>query len=317
MADASWLADPSGAHELRYWDGAAWTDHVSDQGTTAQEPLTAPFPPPAPDFAPPPPPPAPQGAYAAAPAYAPAAAPAGGKVSWKDRLKQVADQGKAMADQGKQKIAEQQSKRTEQWANDRNTLWFGESKNVATSAMGVSKARYRVTKDRVWIESGLLGTKTENVPLWSVKDIDVRQAVWQRDKDIGDVVLTLDDAAYAANPTGMFDLDGVADHGNSHGTTTGQVVLDNIENPYAVVDILTPLITEARHKKTMERQSQYVHFNPGTAGAAFGAPPPAPAAPAAPPTDMVDQLRKLGELRDAGILTEEEFAAQKAKVLGA
>ena len=32
---------------------------------------------------------------------------------------------------------------------------------------------------------------------------------------------------------------------------------------------------------------------------------------------MVTQLRKLGELRDAGILTEEEFAAQKAKILGA
>jgi hypothetical protein len=49
------------------------------------------------------------------------------------------------------------------------------------------------------------------------------------------------------------------------------------------------------------------------AGAAFGAPPPAPAAPQ---TDLVEQLRKLGELRDAGILTEEEFAAQKAKLLG-
>jgi hypothetical protein len=31
---------------------------------------------------------------------------------------------------------------------------------------------------------------------------------------------------------------------------------------------------------------------------------------------MVEQLKKLGELRDAGILTEEEFAAQKAKLLG-
>ncbi|MDP9391647.1 MAG: SHOCT domain-containing protein, partial [Actinomycetota bacterium] len=40
------------------------------------------------------------------------------------------------------------------------------------------------------------------------------------------------------------------------------------------------------------------------------------AAPAAPQHDMVEQLRRLGELRDAGILTEEEFAAQKAKVLG-
>jgi hypothetical protein len=82
------------------------------------------------------------------------------------------------------------------------------------------------------------------------------------------------------------------------------------------VDILSPLISEARTKKTIERQSQYLHVNPGMAtGAAFGAPAAPPPAPAAPQTDMVDQLRKLGELRDAGILTEEEFAAQKARIL--
>jgi hypothetical protein len=309
MADASWLPDPTGVHELRYWNGAAWTEHVSDQGTTGQDPLTTELPPPAPAY-PPPPAPAPLGSGDTTRAVA----PPGAKVSWKDRLKQVADQGKAMADQGKQKLAEQQAKRTEQWANDPTTLWFGESRNAATSAAGVSKARYRITKDRVWIESGLLGTRTESVPLWSIKDMDVRQAVWQRGKDIGDVVLTLEDPAYGASQD-MFSMSGTIE-----GTTSGQVVLDNIENPYAVLDILSPLISEARTKKTIERQSQYLHVNPGTAAAAFGAPPPAPAAappPAAAQPDMVEQLRKLGELRDAGILTEEEFAAQKAKVLGA
>ena len=30
---------------------------------------------------------------------------------------------------------------------------------------------------------------------------------------------------------------------------------------------------------------------------------------------MLDQLKELGELKAAGILTEEEFAAQKAKIL--
>ena len=98
------------------------------------------------------------------------------------------------------------------------------------------------------------------------------------------------------------------------------MVLDNIENPYGVVDILTPLISEARHKKTMERQSQYLHVNPGMAARRRVRRSPGPAAPpppAAPQADMVEQLRKLGELRDAGILTEEEFAAQKAKILGA
>ncbi len=42
-------------------------------------------------------------------------------------------------------------------------------------------------------------------------------------------------------------------------------------------------------------------------------PPPQPAAPAQ--TDVITQLQKLGELKAAGILTEEEFAAQKAKIL--
>jgi hypothetical protein len=32
--------------------------------------------------------------------------------------------------------------------------------------------------------------------------------------------------------------------------------------------------------------------------------------------DPIEQLRRLGELRDAGIVTEEEFAAKKAEVLG-
>jgi len=45
---------------------------------------------------------------------------------------------------------------------------------------------------------------------------------------------------------------------------------------------------------------------------------PAPQAAAPPPAaaDPIDQLRELGELRDSGVLTEEEFAAQKAKILG-
>jgi hypothetical protein len=49
------------------------------------------------------------------------------------------------------------------------------------------------------------------------------------------------------------------------------------------------------------------------------APAPAPAQPAAPASgdkgSMFDQLKELGALKDQGILTEEEFAAQKAKIL--
>jgi len=51
----------------------------------------------------------------------------------------------------------------------------------------------------------------------------------------------------------------------------------------------------------------------------YQAPPPPAYAPPPPPAedapDMLDQLQKLGELRTAGVLTEAEFAAQKAKIL--
>ena len=42
---------------------------------------------------------------------------------------------------------------------------------------------------------------------------------------------------------------------------------------------------------------------------------PAEAAPAASEPSTLDQLKQLGELKSQGVLTDEEFAAQKAKVL--
>ena len=50
--------------------------------------------------------------------------------------------------------------------------------------------------------------------------------------------------------------------------------------------------------------------------AAPAAAPVAAAPAAAPESDLMDQLQQLGDLKAQGILTEEEFAAQKAKLLG-
>ena len=50
--------------------------------------------------------------------------------------------------------------------------------------------------------------------------------------------------------------------------------------------------------------------------AAYEAQQPPPQAAAPPATDVVQQLKDLAALRDQGVLTEQEFAAQKAKVLG-
>lgn len=63
----------------------------------------------------------------------------------------------------------------------------------------------------------------------------------------------------------------------------------------------------------------------GTAAAAAAAPPTAPppeAPPAAPPAaaaadeGVAGEIKKLGALRDQGLITEEEFAAKKKQLLG-
>lgn len=47
MSNAGWWPDPLGRNELRYHDGVNWTDHVSNHGATAVDPVAA-VPPPVP-----------------------------------------------------------------------------------------------------------------------------------------------------------------------------------------------------------------------------------------------------------------------------
>jgi hypothetical protein len=60
-------------------------------------------------------------------------------------------------------------------------------------------------------------------------------------------------------------------------------------------------------------QQQYAPPPQQYAEPQYAAPPPAPAA-AAP--DPIEQLKELASLKEQGILTDEEFAAEKAKILG-
>jgi hypothetical protein len=73
-----------------------------------------------------------------------------------------------------------------------------------------------------------------------------------------------------------------------------------------------------RQGERWARQGQYPYDS-------YSEPEPAPApapvpvqqvAPAAPAADPVEQLKSLAELKNQGILTDAEFAAQKAKILG-
>jgi hypothetical protein len=39
VSRAQWRADPTGRHQARFWDGAAWTAKIRDAGAEADDPI--------------------------------------------------------------------------------------------------------------------------------------------------------------------------------------------------------------------------------------------------------------------------------------
>ena len=77
---------------------------------------------------------------------------------------------------------------------------------------------------------------------------------------------------------------------------------DGGEGYAALLEYTIPAPVSYTHLDVYKRQPQYVEVMP-------------PAAPD-PAEDIITQLERLGALRAQGILTEEEFAAQKARLMG-
>lgn len=68
------------------------------------------------------------------------------------------------------------------------------------------------------------------------------------------------------------------------------------------------------------QQQRWAAQDAASAVAPASAPPAAPAAlppaaPTSPAASVLDQLTQLGQLRDAGVLTQAEFEAQKQRIL--
>jgi len=67
---------------------------------------------------------------------------------------------------------------------------------------------------------------------------------------------------------------------------------------------------ERWQRQDYEQQAQYAAPQPPPA------PAPPPPAPAAGGSDMTAELERLATLRNQGVLTDDEFAAAKARLLG-
>jgi hypothetical protein len=85
----------------------------------------------------------------------------------------------------------------------------------------------------------------------------------------------------------------------------------------AVIAGTATAVSHRVSRRQAQRWSQqgsypYDQPEPGYAAPAQAAPPPPPPPP---PPDPIEQLTKLAALKDQGILTDAEFATQKARLL--
>jgi len=144
-----------------------------------------------------------------------------------------------------------------------------------------------VTSDRVIHREGWIAKRSMEIPLEAINDVRFDQGIW--DRIVGAGTLRISSAS-------------------EFGTNT----FNHIRHPEEVQKTIY-------HQGEMNKKRMY-QGDAATmpADAAPGA-PPAPAGTTRPPQgtpSTTTELERLAKLRDDGVLTEAEFQAQKAKVLG-
>ena len=76
-------------------------------------------------------------------------------------------------------------------------------------------------------------------------------------------------------------------------------------------------VASAVHGRVQQRQRErWAAESQAAAPAPAVAPSPTSAPTPASADELISQLERLGKLRDSGVLTEAEFAAQKGRLLG-
>ena len=98
------------------------------------------------------------------------------------------------------------------------------------------------------------------------------------------------------------------------GARTAAIVLAIVFLPMAILPLIGAVGFGFGRKRLKGQAPETVRAYPEPAPPQFPFAPP-PKAPGAPAGDVAARLRKLDELRDSGLLTDDEFEAKKAEIL--
>ena len=175
---------------------------------------------------------------------------------------------------------------------DSEVLWEGESKDLTSVATGgrVVKKRYKITREFIFEDAGIIGSKEEQIPLWAVRDVDVKQSILQKTRNVGDVSIRVETNDYTGKQA---------------------IVLESIETPKEVRNLINEHSRLARELKMRQQQSvNYSGHGPAGPGAIWSG------QQTTQKEDPIEKLSKLGALLKDGLISQEEFDSQKKKLLG-
>ncbi len=175
-------------------------------------------------------------------------------------------------------------------ADDPDTIWSAVGKPLSHVGAG----RYRLTPLFLHFERGALRTNAQQIPIHEVYDVDAHQTMQQKARGVGTITLIVHRSA--GNET---------------------VKLEDVADFRAGVHA----INEAAHRRREEMQTRSTTSTINYSGTPIGAhaiPVAATAGAGAAPAsadDVFALLERLGKLREAGIVTDEEFVTKKAELL--
>jgi hypothetical protein len=174
---------------------------------------------------------------------------------------------------------------------DPDAIWQAVGKPVT----GIGAGRYKLTAQYLFFEKGTLRTDSQQVPISAVLDVDVRQSMTQKARGVGNLIVHIQRPTRVEIVT-MEDIPNFRE---------GQQAIN--ETAHAA------RLSIQRNQNTMRYEG--IHPMQQGVGAPASSHDAQMPAPTPVPADPIEQLQKLGQLRDAGILTEEEFLAKKSDIL--
>jgi membrane protein YdbS with pleckstrin-like domain len=159
-------------------------------------------------------------------------------------------------------------------------FWFPVRKFIAWVT-----SYFVVTSDRIIHREGWIAKRSMEIPLEAINDVRFHQGVFERMIGAGDLII-------------------------SSASEFGRQVFGDIRNPEEVQKAIF-------HQGELNKDRMYRGVGSPAAPPAQG--PARATAPSMPPASAstTGELERLAELRNKGVLTEDEFQTQKKKILGA